>query len=357
VLEYAEWLGIDTELEPDMLWIAREGLTAELPANWRLCFSEGDEPYYFNETTGDSTWSHPLDGFYQRLYWSERAHAVRSAHARAPARARTLANWSSLSLALARAQDGYGSPLCVAAARGHLAACELLIARGARIEPPEYLQDCGVPSPLWLACSHDHGASYACVGVLVVHRRAGAAPVVELLLRHGASAAYIADGVHCLSACAEAGAVRAARALLDAPRRAPSAAGAEASVPPAADVAALLCALNDDGTSAVYVAAACAHSELLALLLSRGADCNAGATPSQTPLFAAAEGGHAECVRLLLAAGCRGGVAGRRGVRAAVCGCAPGASRGVPHAARRGRGRGRHDEQPHDAAVLRGRVR
>lgn len=41
VLEYARWLGIQENEEDDLLWIAREGLTAPLPENWK--------PWYVND--------------------------------------------------------------------------------------------------------------------------------------------------------------------------------------------------------------------------------------------------------------------------------------------------------------------
>jgi hypothetical protein len=42
VLEYAKWLGMDIESERDLFWIAREGLKAPLPENWKPCKTGGE---------------------------------------------------------------------------------------------------------------------------------------------------------------------------------------------------------------------------------------------------------------------------------------------------------------------------
>ena len=35
ICEYAQCIGIDPDLEPHLLWIAREGINAPLPENWK----------------------------------------------------------------------------------------------------------------------------------------------------------------------------------------------------------------------------------------------------------------------------------------------------------------------------------
>ena len=73
VEEYAKWLGIDTDGDRDMLWIAREGLMAPLPKSWKPCKTKDtDDIYYFNFETGESTWDHPCDGYYKEVYADER---------------------------------------------------------------------------------------------------------------------------------------------------------------------------------------------------------------------------------------------------------------------------------------------
>ena len=69
VLEYATWLGMDLQSDADLFWIAKEGLKAPLPENWKPCkTTDTDEIYYFNFATGESTWDHPCDEYYRTLY-------------------------------------------------------------------------------------------------------------------------------------------------------------------------------------------------------------------------------------------------------------------------------------------------
>lgn len=35
IAEYAQCIGIDPDNEPQLLWIAREGINAPLPENWK----------------------------------------------------------------------------------------------------------------------------------------------------------------------------------------------------------------------------------------------------------------------------------------------------------------------------------
>ncbi|KAJ1463325.1 hypothetical protein M885DRAFT_430258, partial [Pelagophyceae sp. CCMP2097] len=80
VMEYAKWLGMDLEKDVDMFWIAREGLKAPLPENWKPCkTTDTDEIYYFNFASGESTWDHPCDEYYRNLYEEQRKKKVRLA--------------------------------------------------------------------------------------------------------------------------------------------------------------------------------------------------------------------------------------------------------------------------------------
>ena len=56
---------MDPNADPDLLYIAKEGLNAPLPDKWKACKSENDEIYYFNTETGKSQWEHPLDDVYK----------------------------------------------------------------------------------------------------------------------------------------------------------------------------------------------------------------------------------------------------------------------------------------------------
>ena len=71
--EYAEWLGMHPVDDEQLMWIAREGLRAPLPEDWRRCKtkrSDGQDGnhYYFNFRTGESIWDHPLDAKFKELY-------------------------------------------------------------------------------------------------------------------------------------------------------------------------------------------------------------------------------------------------------------------------------------------------
>jgi centrosomal protein CEP164 len=59
VNEYAKWLGMDLPTDQHLLWIAREGIKAPLPDDWKPCKSSSGDIYYFNFRTGDSRWEHP----------------------------------------------------------------------------------------------------------------------------------------------------------------------------------------------------------------------------------------------------------------------------------------------------------
>eukprot|EP00903_Cladosiphon_okamuranus_P011775 g11068.t1 len=73
VREYAKWLGMELGDDGDLFWIAKEGLKAPLPENWKPCKTvDTDEIYYFNFATGESTWDHPCDEYYRKLYEEEK---------------------------------------------------------------------------------------------------------------------------------------------------------------------------------------------------------------------------------------------------------------------------------------------
>lgn len=68
IREYAKFLGMDLNKDQDLFYIAREGLKAPLPPNWKACKTSDGLIYYFNFETGDSTWDHPLDEYYRAKY-------------------------------------------------------------------------------------------------------------------------------------------------------------------------------------------------------------------------------------------------------------------------------------------------
>ncbi|XP_029964913.1 centrosomal protein of 164 kDa isoform X3 [Salarias fasciatus] len=84
IFEYAREIGIDPDTEPDLLWLAREGIVAPLPPEWKPCQDVTGEIYYFNFSTGQSTWDHPCDEHYRRLVGQERERTQLTAAAGAP---------------------------------------------------------------------------------------------------------------------------------------------------------------------------------------------------------------------------------------------------------------------------------
>ncbi|XP_068186130.1 centrosomal protein of 164 kDa-like [Antennarius striatus] len=76
--EYAPLIGIDPDVEPELMWIAKEGLLAPLPPHWKAVADPTKQIYYFNFQTDESTWDHPNDAFYTRMVAEERERALRA---------------------------------------------------------------------------------------------------------------------------------------------------------------------------------------------------------------------------------------------------------------------------------------
>ena len=72
IVEYAKWLGMDLNTDEHLFWVAREGLKAPLPPEWKPCQSPEHELYYFNFQTGESVWDHPCDDHYRSMYQEEK---------------------------------------------------------------------------------------------------------------------------------------------------------------------------------------------------------------------------------------------------------------------------------------------
>ncbi|TGZ68158.1 hypothetical protein CRM22_004423 [Opisthorchis felineus] len=63
---YASSIGIDVAKEADLLWIAKEGLSAPLPRGWQVLQDENNQIFYYNNASGQSLWEHPLDSYYRK---------------------------------------------------------------------------------------------------------------------------------------------------------------------------------------------------------------------------------------------------------------------------------------------------
>ena len=71
--EYARWLGIDVEQEKELMFVAKQGLTAPMPKEWKPCKTDTGDVYYFNFKTGESIWDHPMDEVFKKRVIDERA--------------------------------------------------------------------------------------------------------------------------------------------------------------------------------------------------------------------------------------------------------------------------------------------
>nr|KAF6342643.1 centrosomal protein 164 [Pipistrellus kuhlii] len=78
ILEFAKEIGIDPSKEPELMWLAREGIVAPLPAEWKPCQDITGDIYYFNFANGQSTWDHPCDEHYRNLVVQERGKLASS---------------------------------------------------------------------------------------------------------------------------------------------------------------------------------------------------------------------------------------------------------------------------------------
>eukprot|EP00062_Callorhinchus_milii_P022491 gi/632980328/ref/XP_007906973.1/ PREDICTED: centrosomal protein of 164 kDa isoform X1 [Callorhinchus milii] len=72
IQEYAREIGIDPENEPELMWLAREGIVAPLPQEWKPCQDVTGDVYYFNFASGQSIWDHPCDEHYRNLVLLDR---------------------------------------------------------------------------------------------------------------------------------------------------------------------------------------------------------------------------------------------------------------------------------------------
>mmetsp|Transcript_56815 Transcript_56815/g.122852 ORF Transcript_56815/g.122852 Transcript_56815/m.122852 type:complete len:343 (+) Transcript_56815:74-1102(+) len=64
---YAKSIGIDVDVNADLLWVVQEALVADLPRNWTEHEDEEGRIYFFNEVTQESSWLHPMDLLYKEV--------------------------------------------------------------------------------------------------------------------------------------------------------------------------------------------------------------------------------------------------------------------------------------------------
>ncbi|CBY39578.1 unnamed protein product [Oikopleura dioica] len=63
--QYCKIIGLDPVADHELVWIAKEGIMAKLPSDWKAVNQEGYGLYYFNFKTGQSIWEHPNDEYYR----------------------------------------------------------------------------------------------------------------------------------------------------------------------------------------------------------------------------------------------------------------------------------------------------
>eukprot|EP00941_MAST-03F_sp_MAST-3F-sp1_P000657 g657.t1 len=61
-------IGFDIAYEPEFTWIAEEMISAELPEGWAEHPDEEGHVYYYNDTSGESSYEHPNAQYYKDLY-------------------------------------------------------------------------------------------------------------------------------------------------------------------------------------------------------------------------------------------------------------------------------------------------
>lgn len=65
--EYGQSLGVNVDIEPELLWVVQEAFNAPLPASWTEHTDDEGRVYFFHEALSSSTWHHPMDAVYREL--------------------------------------------------------------------------------------------------------------------------------------------------------------------------------------------------------------------------------------------------------------------------------------------------
>ena len=67
VEEFALYLGIDPEREPQLMWIAEQCRVAPLPMGWAEYMTVEGDSYFHNASRQETVWHHPLDIVFKQL--------------------------------------------------------------------------------------------------------------------------------------------------------------------------------------------------------------------------------------------------------------------------------------------------
>ncbi|EKX52157.1 hypothetical protein GUITHDRAFT_54803, partial [Guillardia theta CCMP2712] len=68
VEDYAAYLGIDAQQEPEYLWIAEMALMAPLPPGWTENKDSTGNVFFHNRSMSLSSYEHPLDPAFKSYY-------------------------------------------------------------------------------------------------------------------------------------------------------------------------------------------------------------------------------------------------------------------------------------------------
>ena len=123
-----------------LLWIAQQGIDAELPSGWVQYTSKDGSAYFHNRETTETSWTHPADAHYWALYRTERKHQQNSTkNAALPSTARGGARGNAAKYAALTSTARGG-------ARSNAAPCTARVAATSRLcpiarSPPSGLSD------------------------------------------------------------------------------------------------------------------------------------------------------------------------------------------------------------------------
>ena len=92
VEEYAAYLGLRAQTDPELMWIAEEAAAAPLPDGWAVRRDPKGRLYYWNEATEESSRVHPRDAEFSELV--QRAKLERARAAATP----SAGNWSTMQM-------------------------------------------------------------------------------------------------------------------------------------------------------------------------------------------------------------------------------------------------------------------
>lgn len=74
--EHAKYLGMDLIVDKEFIWIAQQSLLAPLPPDWEQFESPDGTFYYFHQPSNKSTWIHPHDDHYRKMFQTEKKYKL-----------------------------------------------------------------------------------------------------------------------------------------------------------------------------------------------------------------------------------------------------------------------------------------